>query len=422
MRATAVGCGLVELTHARDFAAALDVADPIARVRERFRLPDGVVYLDGNSLGALAIAVPSVVDDVVERQWGRDLITSWNEHDWWSAPRRVGTQIARLIGARDDEVVVADSTSVNLFKVLVAAARLRPGRHVLLIEPGNFPADLYIADSVGDLLGLEVRRVAPNEVGRVLDDDVAVVSYSHVDYRTGRAYDMATITHQVQEAGAIMVWDLSHSAGAMPVDLDGCEVDFAVGCGYKYLSGGPGAPAYAMAAVRHHASMHTPLPGWTGHARPFAMESAYAPGPGIDSFRCGTPPMLSLLAMEAALTAFDGVDMVAIRAKSLSLTRHFIELADKHLAPLGFAVVTPRSEDARGSQVSLRHDDAYGVVQALIARGVIGDFRPPDLVRLGFAPLYVRFVDVVTAIEAIVAVVESGEHRDARYTMHTRVT
>jgi kynureninase len=408
--------------HSRAFAAALDVADPIAALRERYLLPEGVVYLDGNSLGALSAAVPSVVHDVVHQQWGRDLITSWNEHDWWSAPRRVGAQIARLVGARDDEVVVADSTSVNLFKVLVAAARLRPGRRVLIIEPGNFPADLYIADSVGDLLGMEVRRVAPNEVGRVLDDDVAVVSYSQVDYRTGRAYDMATITRQVHDAGALMVWDLSHSAGAMAVDLDGCGADFAVGCSYKYLSGGPGALGYAMAAVRHQASMRTPLPGWTGHARPFAMEGAYAPGPGIDSFRCGTPPMLSLLALEAALTAFDGVDMVAVRAKSLSLTRLFIELADKHLAPFGFAVVTPRAEDARGSQVSLRHDEAYGVVQALIARGVIGDFREPDLVRLGFAPLYVRFVDVVTAIEQIVAVVEAGEHGDERYTVHSTVT
>jgi kynureninase len=412
----------VDLTHARDYASALDVADPIGGLRDRYLLPDGVVYLDGNSLGPLSVDVPSSVREVIDQQWGRDLITSWNSHDWWSAPLRVGAQVARLIGARDDEVVVADSTSVNLFKVLVTAARLRPGRRVLLIEPGSFPADLYIADSVGDLLGLEVRRVAPNEVGRVLDDDVAVVSFSQVDYRTGRAYDMATITGQVHDAGALMVWDLSHSAGVLPIDVDECEVDFAVGCGYKYLSGGPGAPAYAMAAVRHQAVLRTPLPGWTGHARPFAMEGAYAPGPGIETLRCGTPPMLSLLVMEAALSAFDGVDMAAVRAKSLSLTRLFIELADQHLAPHGFAVVTPRSEDARGSHVSLRHDEAYGVVQALVARRVIGDFRQPDLVRLGFAPLYVRFVDVISAIEAIVAVVEAGEQRDERFGVHSTVT
>jgi kynureninase len=297
----------VDLTHARNFAAALDVADPIGHVRERFRLPDGVVYLDGNSLGALSAAVPAAVRDVVEQQWGRDLITSWNEHDWWSAPRRVGAQVARLIGARDDEVVVADSTSVNLFKVLVAAARLRPGRRVLLVEPGNFPADLYIADSVGDLLGLQVRRVAPNEVGRVLDDDVAVVSYSEVDYRTGRAYDMAGITHQVHDAGALMVWDLSHSAGALPIDLDGCEVDFAVGCGYKYLSGGPGAPAYLFVAKGLQEAMQSPLSGWMGHAAPFAFEPEYRPAPGIARQLAGSPPILSMLALEVAIDQQQGV-------------------------------------------------------------------------------------------------------------------
>ncbi|MGZ4593258.1 MAG: kynureninase [Actinomycetes bacterium] len=410
------------MTQARERAAALDAADPIADARSRFLMPDGVIYLDGNSLGALAVAVPAVVTDVVERQWGRDLITSWNEHDWWMAPRRVGARIARLVGAGDDEVVVADSTSANLFKVLVAAARLRPGRRVLLIEPGNFPADLYIADSVGELLGLEARRVEPGQVAPALGDDVAVVSYSHVDYRTGRVHDMAAITRQVHAAGALMVWDLSHSAGALPVALDDCDVDFAVGCGYKYLSGGPGAPAYAMAARRHHSTMRTPLPGWTGHARPFAMEGSYEPAPGIDSLRCGTPPMLSLLTLEAALTAFDGLELAAVRDKSLSLTRLFLELADEVLAPLGFEVVTPRSDADRGSQVSLRHPHAYLIVQALISRGVIGDFRHPDVVRLGFAPLYVRHVDVVGAVEQVVAVVQAGEHHEERYAVRSTVT
>ena len=412
----------MDLTQARERAAALDAADPIAHARSRFLMPDGVIYLDGNSLGALAAAVPAVVTDVVEQQWGRDLITSWNEHDWWMAPRRVGARIARLVGAGDDEVVVADSTSANLFKVLVAAARLRPGRRVLLIEPGNFPADLYIADSVGELLGLEVRRVEPGQVGPALGDDVAVVSYSHVDYRSGRVHDMAAITRQVHDAGALMVWDLSHSAGALPVALDDCDVDFAVGCGYKYLSGGPGAPAYAMAARRHHPTMRTPLPGWTGHARPFAMEGSYEPAPGIDSLRCGTPPMLSLLALEAALTAFDGLGLAAVRDKSLSLTRLFLDLADEVLVPLGFEIVTPRSDADRGSQVSLRHPHAYSIVQALISRGVIGDFRHPDLVRLGFAPLYVRHVDVVGAVEQVVAVVQAGEHREERYAVRSTVT
>jgi kynureninase len=412
----------VDLSAARSAAAELDAADPLASVRERFAVPDGLVYLDGNSLGALPAAVPAAVADVVEQQWGRDLITSWNTHDWWDAPRRVGAKLARLIGAEADEVVVADSTSVNLFKLLVAAARLRPDRTVMLMEAGNFPADLYIADSVAELLGLTVRRVDPLDVDAALAQDVCVVSFSHVDYRNGRAYDMAGITRAVHEAGALAVWDLSHSAGALAVDLDGCDVDFAVGCGYKYLNGGPGAPAYVMAARRHHASMRSPLAGWTGHARPFAMEGTYEPAPGVDRMRCGTPPMLSLLALEAALDAFDGLSMQDVRARSLSLTRLFLSLAESVLVPLGFGVVTPTLDDERGSQVSLSHPSAYGVVQALIARGVIGDYRAPDIVRLGVAPLYVRHVEVVDAVRHLVEVVEAGEERDPRYAVQSTVT
>ena len=412
----------MDLTAARERARALDDADPIAFARDRFVVPDGLVYLDGNSLGAMPRAVPDVVQDVVTRQWGQDLIASWNTNDWWSAPARLGAVVARLVGAAEDEVLVADSTSVNLFKVLVAAARLRPGRRVLVIEPGNFPADLYIADSVADLLGLEVRRVDPQDLSSVLGDDVAVVSYSHVDYRTGRAHDMAAITSAVQAAGALMVWDLSHSAGAMPVDLGGSGADFAVGCTYKYLNGGPGAPAYVMAARRHHAEMQSPLAGWTGHARPFAMEGSYEPAPGIDRMRCGTPPMVSLLTLEAALSVFDGLSMTDVREKSVSLTRLFLDLSDELLAPLGFSLATPRVDDERGSQVSLQHPDAYGVVQSLIARGVVGDYREPDVVRLGFAPLYVRHVDVVAAVEQIAAVIAAGEQSDPQYAVRLAVT
>ena len=406
----------------RSEAEALDDDDELASWRERFVTPDGLVYLDGNSLGALPAAVPDVVRDVVERQWGQDLITSWNTHDWWDAPRRVGARIARLVGAEDDEVVVADSTSANLFKVLVAAARLRPHRDTLVIEPGNFPADLYVADAVSDLLGLRVVRLEPGAVGSLLDDDVAVVCFAHVDYRTGRAHDMAAITSAVHDVGALAVWDLSHSAGALPVDLGGCDVDMAVGCTYKYLNGGPGAPAYVMVARRHHETVSSPLAGWTGHARPFAMEDSYQPAPGIDRMRNGTPPMLSMLSLEAALGAFDGLSMRDVRTKSLSLTSLFLELADEVLAPLGFEAVTPRADHERGSQVSLRHASAYGVVQALIARRVVGDFRHPDLVRLGFSPLYVRHVDVVRAVEQVAAVVAAGEQEDPRYAEHTKVT
>jgi len=412
----------VDLTDALRRAERLDADDPLAHVRGRFSLPDGLVYLDGNSLGALSRPVPPAVAGVVEEQWGGDLVSSWNTHDWWDAPRRVGARIARLVGAADDEVVVADSTSVNLFKALVAAARLRPGRATLVLEAGNFPADLYIADSVADLLGLAVRRVDPLALTAALDDDVAVVSLSHVDYRTGRAYDMDGVTRDVHGAGALVVWDLSHSAGAMPVELGVCDVDFAVGCGYKYLNGGPGAPAYVMVARRHHGTMRSPLPGWTGHARPFAMEATYEPAAGIDAMRCGTTPMLSLLALESALSAFDGLTMAEVRDRSLSLTTLFLDLADEHLVARGFGIATPRASDERGSQVSLTHAGAYGVVQALAARGVVGDFRDPDIVRLGFAPLYVRHVDVVTAVHHLVEVVEAGEERDARWTVRTTVT
>jgi kynureninase len=412
----------VDLTEARARATALDAADPLAGVRDRFVLPTGLVYLDGNSLGALPAAVPDAVRDVVEQQWGRDLITAWNVHDWWDAPRRVGARLAALVGADDDEVLVADSTSANLFKVLVAAARLRPGRGTLVIEPGNFPADLYAAESVSELLGLRLVRVEPAEVAAVLGPDVAAVCFSHVDYRTGRAHDMAGITSAVQDAGGLAVWDLSHSAGALAVDLGGCAVDLAVGCGYKYLNGGPGAPAYVYVARRHQDDVRSPLTGWTGHARPFAMEDSYEPAPGIDRMRNGTPPMLSLLALGAALAAFDGLDMADVRAKSLSLTSFFLELVDEVLSPLGFAAVTPREPADRGSQVSLRHEVAYGVVQALIARGVVGDYREPDLVRLGFAPLYVRHVDAVRAVAETVAVVAAGEHLDPRWSRRGTVT
>jgi kynureninase len=412
----------VNLADARARGDQLDAADPVADARGRFLLPDGVVYLDGNSLGALPAAVPGVMQHVVEQQWGQELITSWNSHDWWDAPRRVGAVIARLVGAEADEVLVADSTSANLFKALVGAARMRPGRDTLVIEPGNFPADLYVADSVSELLGLRVVRVEPVDLDAVLDEDVAVVSFSHVDYRTGRAHDMAGITRAVHDVGGLTVWDLSHSAGALPVDLGGCGVDLAVGCGYKYLNGGPGAPAYVMVARRHQDEVRSPLTGWTGHARPFAMEGSYEPAPGIDRMRNGTPPMLSLLALEAALTAFDGLAMTDVRAKSLSLTSFFLDLADEVLVPLGFEPVTPRNPDERGSQVSLRHPFAYGVVQALLARGVVGDYREPDLVRLGFAPLYVRHVDVVAAVEHLAAVVEAGEERDPQHAVRATVT
>ncbi len=393
------------LGDARRHAEGLDAADPLTALRDRFLLPDGMVYLDGNSLGALPAHVPAVLDDVVRRQWGTNLIASWEGAGWWTAPERAGAKVARVVGAAPDEVVVTDSTSVDLFKVLAAGARLRPGRRTIVVEPGAFPSDLYVADGVADLLGLRVERVAPDALARHLEErggDVAVVAYSHVDYRTGELLDLPALTGLAQAAGALSCWDLSHSAGALPVRLGAAGVDLAVGCGYKYLNGGPGAPAYVVVARRHHGRLRNPLPGWTGHARPFAMEGTYEPAEGASRMRTGTPPVLSLLALDAALDAFDGVDLDALRARSLSLTGLLVELVDAHVPSV--RVLTPREPARRGSQVSLAHPQARRVVRDLAGRGVVGDFREPDVVRLGVAAPYVRHVDVVTAVERLLEV------------------
>jgi kynureninase len=424
----AVATAVVPLSAARERAAALDAADPLAHVRGRFTLPPGLVYLDGNSLGALPAHVPAAVDDVVRRQWGQDLITSWNANDWWGAPERAGEKVARLIGAEPGSVLVTDSTTVDLFKVVVSAARLRPGRDVLVVEPDAFPTDQYVVDAVAELTGLTSRRVAAHDLPAALADGgpdglagrVAAVVLSLVDYRTGELLDLPALTAAVHGAGGLVVWDLSHAAGAVPVGLAEHGADFAVGCGYKYLNGGPGAPAYVYAAPRHQEASGSPLAGWHGHARPFAMEGTYAPAQGISRFRDGTPPLLSMLALESALEVFADLSIAQVRARSLSLTSWLVELADAHLPEL--EVVTPREPGRRGSQVSLRHPDAYAVVQALIARGVVGDFREPDIVRLGLAPLYVTHADVVATVEHLRAVLDAGEHRDERYALRSRVT
>ena len=392
---------MTTLGFTRADALALDEADPLRSLRHRFVIPDGVIYLDGNSLGALPCHVPARLAQVVEREWGQGLIRSWNDAAWIDAPRRIGAKIARLIGAAADEVVVTDSTSVNLFKLLVAAARLRPGRNVLLTERTNFPTDLYIVASVAELLGLAVVRVDADAVLGALDVNVAVLALTHVDYRTGRLTAIRELTAAAHAAGAVALWDLSHSAGVIDVELDAVHADFAAGCGYKYLNGGPGAPAFAFVARRHHETVRQPLAGWLSHALPFAFADDYLPAPGIDRLQCGTPPMLSLLALDSALDVFDGVDLAALRCKSQLLGDLFIRLFDEALGPYGFELVSPRNAQVRGSQVSLTHPQGYAVVQALIARGIIGDFRTPDILRFGLAPLYVRFVDVFDAVVAI---------------------
>ncbi|MFF4318304.1 kynureninase [Streptomyces sp. NPDC001568] len=383
-------------------AAALDAADGLGKLRERFALPDGVVYLDGNSLGALPAGVPDAVSDVVRRQWGELLIRSWDESGWWTAPERIGDRIAPLIGAGPGQVTVGDSTSVNLFKALVGAARLAaPGRTRMLVDAATFPTDGYIAASAARMTGLEVVAVDPAEAASEMTSDTALVLLNHVDYRTGRLHDLPALTAAAHAAGALVVWDLCHSAGALPVDLDAHAVDLAVGCTYKYLNGGPGAPAYIYVAARHQESFDSPLPGWNGHADPFAMTPAYEPAPGATRARVGTPDILSMLALEAALDVWEGVDVDDVRAKSLALGDFFLECVAAYVPEGRVESVTPAGHAERGSQVSLRTENARGVMAELIARGVVGDFRTPDVLRFGFTPLYVGFADAERAARTL---------------------
>jgi kynureninase len=406
-------------------ARLADARDELAHLRERFELPDGVVYLDGNSLGPLPRAVPPAVTDLMRRQWGQDLITSWNIHDWWGLPGRVGNQLAGLMGAAEGQVMCGDSTSVQLFQAMTAACRLRPGRSQLLTDGVNFPSDQYLADSVGQLLGLRVVRLHPSELAAYLaehGEQVAAVSFSLVDYRTGELFDAAELTRTAQAAGAVMVWDLCHAVGALPVALDEIGADLAVGCTYKYLNGGPGSPAFIYIAHRHQRQVQLPLTGWNGHREPFGLNGSYVPAESIEQARIGTPALLSMVALQAALSAFEGVGIDRLRAKSLALTQQVIDFADQRLARFGVEVATPRRPELRGSQVSLRMPDAYQVCQALIERGVIGDFRAPDLLRLGFTPMYLSFTEVHQGLATLAEILADGSYRDPRFARRAAVT
>ena len=405
----------------RDEALALDRADRLASRRDLFELEDGLIYLDGNSLGALPKAVKGRLAQAVEAEWGRGLIRSWNTASWIDLPSRVGARIAALIGAASDEVIAADSTSVNLFKLAAGALALRPDRKVILSEPGNFPTDLYILQGLAQFLpGVELRLAAPGDLHAALDESVALLLLTQTHYKTGALHDMAALTAHAHEVGALALWDLSHSAGALEVDLNGTGADLAVGCGYKYLNGGPGAPAFAFVARRHQAGFQSPLTGWMGHAKPFDFSDDYAPGPGMLRALCGTPSVLGLTALEAALSAFDGVEMSALRAKSRALGDLFLDLVEARCP--GFGIACPRDSAQRGSQVSLTHPNGYPIVQALIARGVVGDFRAPDVLRFGFAPLYLRYVDVWDAVEHLVQVMAREEWRADRFNQVAAVT
>jgi kynureninase len=408
----------------RSVATALDAQDPLAACREAFSLPDGVIYFDGNSLGALPLAVVERLERTVGQEWGRDLIRSWNEHDWIGLPFSAGDRIAPLVGAAPGQVVVTDSTSINLFKALAAALRLAPDRHVILSDEGNFPTDLYMAEGLTRFLGGETRLtlVPEDGVARALGGDVAVVVLSHVDYRSGRIRDMAAVTEAVQAAGARVVWDLSHSVGVLPIALDRDRVDFAVGCTYKFLNAGPGAPAFLYVARHLHDEIENPLSGWMGHAAPFAFETGYRPAAGLARMLSGTSPILSMAALDAALGLMATVDIAAVREKAMALGDLFIALVEKRLGEAGLTLFSPHEAAHRGAQVSFRHADGYPIMQALIERGVIGDFRAPDILRFGVAPLYLRFVDVWDAVEVLVEIMASGSWDQPRFRRRRTVT
>lgn len=426
------------MTASLDTCRALDAQDPLRALRDLFDIPAGTIYLDGNSLGALPRSTPARVAEVVTREWGRDLIKSWNSAGWFELPRQVGDRIGQLIGAAPGTTIATDSTSVNLFKVLSAALRISaqqsPGRWRIVSERSNFPTDLYIAEALCKDKGWELVLVEPEGISAALrDEKVAILMLTHVNYRTGAMHDMAAMTKAAHDAGALMVWDLAHSAGAVPVDLTGAEADFAVGCGYKYLNGGPGAPAFVWVHPRHADRCWQPLAGWWGHDKPFAFTPDYQPAAGIGRYQCGTQPMISMAALDCGVATVLAAEplggMAALRRKSLALTDLFIELVEARCAGHGLSLVTPREHARRGSQVCLsRTEGAYAIVQALIARGVIGDYRAgdqaghPDILRFGFTPLYLGFEDVWNAIEHLREVLAGGEWQRAEFNRVQAVT
>jgi kynureninase len=423
-------------TTTRTDCLALDTTDPLAPLRAHFDIPAEVIYLDGNSLGVLPKATAARIQHVITQEWGKDLIRSWNSAGWVTLAQRLGDKIAPLVGVGEGELLVGDSTSVNLYKVLSAALAIAradaPQRKRIVSERSNFPTDLYIAETLAREQGFELVLIDADDLAAHLNDTLAVLMLTHVNYRTGRMHDMTGVTRAAHAAGALVVWDLAHSAGAVPVDLTAAEADFAVGCGYKYLNGGPGAPAFVWAHPKHTQRMdregtRQPLSGWFGHAAPFEFTPTFRPAAGIQRFACGTPALLSMSALECGLDVFGALDahggFHALRQKSLALTDLFIALVEARCGGHGLSLVTPRDASQRGSQVSFAHSDAgYPVMQALIARGVIGDFRAPDILRFGFTPLYTRFVDVWDAASHLQQVLQSGEWKEARFSQRAAVT
>jgi kynureninase len=408
----------------RDACVARDTADPVAALRDRFVIPDGVIYLDGNSLGPMPRAAAGILGRTIEQEWGQDLIRSWNSAGWFDMPLKLGDRLGALIGAAPGQTVVCDTTSINLYKAVHAAMGLRPGRDVVIAQAESFPTDLYIIEGAMKSAGRPMQRRLVGADGpsleALLDERVAVVVLSQVDYRTGALLDIATMTEQAHKAGALAVWDLCHSAGVIELAFDRDAIDFAVGCTYKYLNGGPGSPAFISVATAHQAAATNPLSGWWGHADPFAFDRDFRPDAGIKRFLCGTPPIISLRGVEAALDALHGVELAMLREKSLALTELFMARIGALLPDL--EIVTPRQPSLRGSQVAIAFDHGYAVVQAMIERGVIGDFREPDIMRFGFAPLYLRFAEVWDAAEILAACVGAEVWREPRYGQRLAVT
>jgi kynureninase len=404
-----------------DEVQQLDSHDPLGFARERFRVPAGVIYLDGNSLGALPKAAPVVLAQMAELQWGEDLIASWNKHGWIDWPTRIAARLAPIVGAKPSELLIADSTSVCLFKLLAAAARARPDRKTILTQNGNFPTDLYVAQGLAGMLGLRIKAADPDEVEGAIDGDTAAITLTHVDYRSAAFYDMRLVNDAAKASGALVVWDLSHSAGAVELDLNGTGAELAIGCGYKYLNGGPGAPAFLYVAEHMQEQLQSPLQGWMGHAEPFAFVDDYRPAEGMLKFLTGTPSILALAALEAGLETFDGIAMRDLVAKSRSLSELFVSEVEARSGD-EVRLASPRDALQRGSHVVFAHPEGYAIMQALIARGVIGDFRAPDLMRFGFAPLYNTHSEMVRAAEILANILATREWDQPRFKTRAKVT
>lgn len=419
-----VGEAKIMTVMTREDFQKLDHDDPLACFRKEFYIPQDVIYMDGNSLGAMPKAASRRVGEVTDREWGYDLIKSWNTADWFNAPQRIGDKIAKIIGADEGEVVATDSTSINLFKVLAAALMINSDRSIIVMEGSNFPTDNYIAQGLVEFLGRQhqIRFVEKDGVMDAMDDRVAVVSLTDVHYKTGHRLDMHAITARAHEHGALTVWDLCHSAGAVPVDLKGANADFAVGCGYKYLNGGPGAPAFIFVAKRHQDHVKQPLTGWWSHSAPFDFTRDYESGEGINRMLCGTQPIISLCALEVGVDIMARADIYKIREKSKKMGDLFIALAEQKCGEYGFGIASPRNAYDRGSQVSLTHQNGYAIMQALIERGVIGDFRAPDILRFGFTPLYLRYVDVWDAVDILADIMANEIWQDPKYQVRASVT